>query len=275
MYDGINKTAEMLLDLFSGKNQNDASKRLPLRMVTRGGGQTDGRWNVPAVWSNRENDYNALEWMRDLFLRLNVVMQPSLQFETSRAFIEMFVSKNQKVGEVIKNNIKGIVFEQAENALPSATVCTVVDSESKQELLTYYLLDNNTVTTVADAPNRVQPYRLTVAEIDQSKSTDQRAVAENALLYKDFEHFIAITIDKNHNFYPNLQIGDSVTIVPKVMEMTKGMPPLTDKELATIVIPSVYTGRQVSSESTISKLFFGKFRVEYTDFIQQNYRRQK
>ena len=92
-------------------------------------------------------------------------------------------------------------------------------------------------------------------------------MAEDNLLYSDFNHYISVVIDRNSPMYPkNLEIGDAVKVVPELQEMTDE-DELTDN-YEDKVMDSIYTGRKENSENSQVTLIFGKIRLNYTDLIQ-------
>lgn len=274
LYDGVDGTARILASFFA-TSITDKYMRLPLRFRTSGGGKTGSTYNVPAIWSYTDNAVNVRAWLIDLFDKHNVTLQFRLVFETSRAFIEIYIQHNTTGGRLLKNNIHGLSVKHTEESAASATVCKVIDSETKALLSTWYLLSNNTVTANASASNRVQPYKLTVAEldVDNDDGATAKTVAENAMLYSDFNHYINIKIDRNSAMLPkNLSIGDSVTLVTDMEEMTADIE--IDDHYEDKIWRSVYTGRKESSDSSEITLIFGKIRISYTDIIQMQQAKQ-
>lgn len=197
LYDGVNGTARILASYFA-TSKIDKYRRLPLRVRTSGGGKSDGKYIVPAIWNYSGNTVNLRDWLMDLFNKHNVVLQFRLVFEVSRAYIEILVAHNTTGGRLIKNNIHGLTVKHTEESAASATVCQVIDSETKVLLSTWYLIFDNTVTQNANAENRVQPYKLTVAEFDADNDdgATEQTVAEDALKYSDFNHYINLSINQ-------------------------------------------------------------------------------
>lgn len=268
LYDGVDGTARILASYFA-KSTTDKYKRLPIRVRTSGGGKSGGKYNVPAIWDYEDNTVNLRDWLVELFNKHNVVLQFRLIFETSRAYIEIYVMYNTTGGRLLKNNIHGLTITHTEESSAKATVCQVIDKDTKALLSTWYLLVDNTVTSNKNASNRVQPYKLTVAELDRDNDDGATAqtVAEDALKYSDFNHYISVKVDKNSKMIPkNLSIGDAVTIVTETDEMTAA--DQIDTNCEDRVWKSIYTGRKENSRSSEATLIFGKIRINYTDIIQ-------
>lgn len=262
LYDGVNDTARIIASYFAS-NTVDKFRRLPLRIRTSGGG------SVHALWNYTGNTVNLRTWLVDLFDKHNVVLQFKLAFEVTRAYIDVLVSHNTTGGRLLKNNIHGLTVKHTEESAATATVCQVISQDTKALLSTWYLLSDNTVTTNANAVNRVQPYKLTVAEFDTENDdgATERTVAEDALKYGDFNHYINVTINKQSAMFPkNLQIGDAVTVVTDMEDMTGE--DAVDPNYTEKVYKSIYTGRKESSTSNEVTLIFGKIRISYTDLIQ-------
>ena len=272
-YDAVEDTAQIVASYFAGAG-TDKYRRLPLLVRTSGGGSTGGAYNVSAVWSFTENTINVRDWLITLFNEHNVVVRCKLVFDGDRAYIDVYIFQNTTGGRLLKNNVHGMTITHAEDSSASATVCQVIDKETKAYLSTWYLLADNTVTSSASASNRVQPYKLVVAELDtdNDEGVTAQKVAEDNLLYKDFNHYISVTINRDSAMYPKgLEIGDAVTVVPELEDMEDGES--IDADYSEKVMPSIYTGRKENSEKAEVTLIFGKIRINYTDLIQM--RQQK
>lgn len=231
--------------------------------------------NVGAIWENFDNELNVKSWLLSLFEEYNVVVQCSLVFETDKAYIDVLIRHNTTGGRLLKNNIHSASFEHQEDKSAAATVCIVVDKEDKSYLSTWYLLSDNSVTDNASAANRVLPYSLKVAEFDTDNDdgATEQSVAESALLYQDYNHYISVKINRESEMYPErLNIGDSVKLVPEIFENDKS-DDASGYDSADI-IESIYTGRKESSENNEVTLIFGKMRLNYTDLIQIKEQRQ-
>lgn len=268
LYDGVEDTAQIIASYFAAVG-TDKYRRLPIRIRTSGGGSSGGSYLVPAIWKYTDNSINVRDWLIELFNTHNVVVQFKLVFEVSRAYIELYIFHNTTGGRLLKNNVHGMKLTHAEDSSATATVCQVVDQETKAYISTWYLLSNNTVTTNASAANRVQPYKLVVAELDQDNEdgATARTVAEDNLLYSDFNHYVSVVIDGNSAMYPkSLNIGDAVTIVPETENVYEGDTIAAD--YSGKVMASIYTGRKENSENSQVTLMFGKIRINYTDLIQ-------
>ncbi len=269
LYDGVEGAGRIIAAYYASKN-TDRYKRLPIVVRTSGGGKDgSGKYNVPAIWDYTGNTVNLRTWLVDLFNKHNVIVQFRLVFETSRAYIDVFITHNTTEGHILKNNIHGMTVTHTEDSAAAATVCQVIDSETKTLLSTWYLLSDNTVTMDASSPNRVQPYKLTVSEFDADNDdgATEQTIAEDALRYNDFNHYISVKIDRNSAMMPkDLKIGDAITVVTELDDMMAGDAIVED--YSERVWRSIYTGRKESSDSSEVTLIFGKIRINYTDLIQ-------
>lgn len=274
LYDGVEDTAQMIAAIFASAG-TDRYRRLPIRIRTSGGGRTNGTLNIAAVWKYTDNTFNVKEWLETLFDTHNVTVQCKLVFEVARAYIEIYIAHNTSGGRLVKNNIHAMTITHNEDSSANATVCQVIDSETKALLSTWFLLSDNTVTQDSNDENRVQPYKLTVEEFDSDNDdgATEQSVAENSLLYGDLDHYVKCEFDRNSAMYPkNLNIGDAVTIVPSLEQMT--VDDEIDENYDSKVMHSTYTGRQEDSSNSMVTLIFGKIRVNYTDIIQMRYQRK-
>ena len=269
-YDGVIQTGQIIASYYC-TSVTDRFLRLPLFIRTSGGGRTGSVLNVPAIWTYTDNQFNIKDWLVDLFDTHNVVLQFKLVFEaTERAYIEILITHNTTgKNRIIKANAHGFSFNQSEESGAKATVCQVIDQDTKELLSTWYLTQGNAITSSASASNRIQPYKLTVAEFDSQNEEGVTAqdVARDALLYSDYNHYINVGVDKNAGLYPkNMEIGDPVLLVPEIEPMTPETEIETD--YADKVIQSIYTGRKENSAKGTTTFVFGKIRINYTDIIQ-------
>lgn len=269
-YDGIIQTGQIIGSYYC-TTVTDRYLRLPLFIRNSGGGSTNGEYNVPAIWTYKDNTFNMKDWLIDLFDTHNVVLQFKLVFEaTERAYIEIYISRNANENyRLIKANVHGVTIKQTEETEVKATVCYVIDQNTKALASIWYLTIDNTVTNNKTHSKRMQPFKLTVAEWDSTNEEGVTAedVAKDALLFSDYNHYINIGISRESSMVPkNLQIGDAVKIVPEIDEMTVGQ--TIETEYSDRVFKSIYTGRKESSASSEVTYIFGKIRVNYTDIIQ-------
>lgn len=264
-YDAINDTGLILASYYL--NSPDKNLRLPLVIRTSGG--TD----LTAIWQYDENSFNIKEWLINLFNDKNVVVQMKIVFEVDRGYIDCLISQNTTGGYLIKNNQTAQKITLNETQTNTSTVCTVIDSATKEILSNWYLLQDNTVTEDIEANNRVLPYKLVVAEYDQEEAFDtgatEQQVAEDELLYSEFNNYTEIKIDKNSKVFDNLVIGDSVTIIPEIFSMKQTDELFLEEEYEKYLLNSIYTGRKEKSTESRVTYIFGKGRVNYTDIIQQ------
>ncbi len=258
-YDAINDTGLILASYFL--NTNDKNLRIPLVVRTSGG--TD----LKAIWNFKENSFNLKEWLINLFNDKNIVLQLKIVFEVNRGYIDCLILQNTSGGVLIKNDIASQKIVLNETQTNQDTVCAVVDSETKELLSQWYLLQNNTISENANAINRVMPYKLIVSELNTEENVSEQQAAEEKLLYKEFNNYTEISVDKKDDIYKNLIIGDSVTIVPEIFDMKQNTEIITEYDK--YLIDSVYTGRKENGSSSKVTYIFGKSRVNYTDIIQQ------
>ena len=210
----------------------------------------------------------------DLFDSHNITLTFNLVFTSGYAYIDVLIAQRSNGEKLIKDNISGMEIEQVAESGAAATVCAVIDRNSKELLSTWYLLTDNTVTQNASEPCRVAPYQLAVQEFDSENSdgATEEDAAREALQYNGFNHYIRLTLNKDSRMFPELVIGDNVTIVPEIDDLTPEttIEPIYEDR----VFRSIYTGRKESSESSRVTLIFGKIRVNYTDIIQMRQMRK-
>lgn len=292
-YDAVQDTAKILGAMFCTED-TDRYLRLPLRFIPSG--------NVDALWSYTDDTINLCDWVKDLFDNYNIVLTFGLTFENARSYITVEVKAATGGGWIIKDNIAGMDITHTDDSSAKATVCHVLDKETKKVLQTYYLISSNDITSDPANEDRVQPYKLTTTDADTSDYADYQnadgtftfpntltglaayadyintlqTAAEGALLYSDFNHYISVQIPRDSKMYPTgITLGDSAIIVPEIEDMeTVDGDPFTagiDPNYEDKVWSSIYTGRKEKSNSTLVTLVFGKMRINYTDLVQMKY----
>ncbi len=261
-YNAVSGTGYIIASYFC-TNATDRYLRLPLVIRTSG--------SIDAVWEYSGNTVNIKSWLMDIFNSHNVTLRFRLVFEsTSRAYIEIYITQNTtQAKRLLKGNIHSFKIKHEEDTGSNATVCQVINKDTKALIATYYLLSNNSVTTTASHSLRVFPYKLKVAEFDTENTDGATAinVAKDNLCNTEYNHYLSISLDKNSKCIPdNMEIGDPILVVPTIEKMT--VSDSINNSYADKVYDTIYTGRKESSKSSEITYILGKSRINYTDLIQ-------
>ena len=154
---GISEVATILENYF-GKS-NDWAKVIPLKVITNGDVvDNDGKPKMLWNWSNAS--INVIDWLISLFERYNLSLNWTIDFNIANPISveienskiktkngeldgEIIIHNNRSPyyvvtlsavinsGKIIKDNVKNQIITYTERELPEATVCVIIDKESK------------------------------------------------------------------------------------------------------------------------------------------------
>ena len=269
----------------------DTLKRLPLTVVITGD-VLDEQGNPKMLWTWDNISVNFADWLVELFEKYNVALDWSIDFDTASEkplgerqgkYIVYLTAMKGGNPNLIKDNVAMQTITYTGNELPEATVCYVIDSESKEllkdsesgEPAVYYLAQEKGkyyVTLDTADINRMLPVRTTIIEYkDESKNetgesevvnefVKPRDSAEDTLLPSQYNQAVEVVISNSSKMFDwdLARFGGEYTIVNK-----NG------------TINSNYTGRKETSENNLVTLYFGLGRKNYTDLIQMRMRKQR
>ncbi len=142
---GVDDVIRLLETYFTNKYMKeeyvDPFSILPLAFEANGD-VVDKDGNPRMLWTWKEDSINLVDWLTDLFEKYNLVLSWQIDFDTSKErlanrqprYIVTF-SAITNAGGIIKDNVALQKITYTERAIPDATVCYVIDSESKQVLM--------------------------------------------------------------------------------------------------------------------------------------------
>lgn len=289
-------------------HSRDELKKLPLTIVITGNVK-DENGDPKMLWTWDNMSINFADWLVELFEKYNVVLNWSTDFDTTKdiGFVEMHPNVDFDVEidalfarrtpqfvvylsamkggnpNLIKDNVAMQTITYTGEELPEATVCYVIDSESKDLLIdsengepaVYYLAQEKGkyyVTLDTNDGFRMRPVRTTIIEYKagETKSESESEVvtkevtprdsAEDTLLPSQYNQAVEVVINNSSKMFDwdLARFGGEYTIVNK-----NG------------TINSNYTGRKETSENNLVTLYFGLGRKNYTDLIQMRMRKQR
>ncbi len=132
---GINVVVEVLKAWFV--DTNDKFKRLPIKFLTSGD-VFDDTGKPKMLWSWSNDSINIVDWLVELFTLYNLSLSWSIDFNTALPLAKRApqyvctLSAITNSGGIIKDNVAMQTITYTTKDLPDATVCVVIDSESKE-----------------------------------------------------------------------------------------------------------------------------------------------
>ncbi len=280
----------------------DELKKLPLTIVTTGAVLgDDGKSKM--IWTWQDVSINFVDWLVELFEKYNVVLDWSIDFDTTKdiGFVEMYPNVDLDVEidtlfsrrnprfvvylsamkggnpNIIKDNVAMQTITYTGEELPDATVCYIVDSETKELVIDensndgiYYLCQKDGeyyITQSFDDEYRMLPVKTKIVEFNQQEESDTNTepvtlldTAKDTLLPSQYNQAIEVVIKNDSKMFDwdLARFGGEYIIINKNGK-----------------INSNYTGRKETSENNNVTLYFGLGRKNYTDLIQMRLRKQR
>jgi len=226
-------------------NTADAKRRLPLDIRTFGE-------DLGAVWADDSASIDVLEFIDYLFDHYNVYLDFALDFINDK--IICTITKNSTQGLVLKDNIKLSKPELDNNELPKENKAILYTKGTGAIKATYYLLQDDSITTNANAANRVLPPATKYIEWDEVDAIKEgytmEQLARAELGGNIYNHCIKYKLAKKQTMVNpiNFRPGDRITIVYE------------DRSY-----DSIYTGMKFKMNDTFYTCIFGKTRIDFTD----------
>jgi len=226
-------------------NTSDPKKKLPIEFRTFG-------QDTNAVWTDDGATIDTIAFIDFLFDHYNVYLDFEMDFQGNKLICSII--KNSTQGYVIKDNIKMSKPELDNNELPKENKAILYNKSNGQTRATYYLLQDDSITTNANHANRIIPPSTKYIEYDEVDAIKEgytmEQLARSELGGNIFNHCIqyklakAQTMVKATAFRP----GDRVTIIYENREYN-----------------SIFTGLKFKMKDTFYTCIFGKTRIDFTD----------
>jgi len=233
---------------------DDNQKKLPLMFERRGTASN-------AVWTDDGDTLNISDLIQCAFDNHNVFLDFDIDFAQNK--IVCRIVKNTTTGWVIKDNIKLSTPTFDKNELPNYNKAVVYNADTGTTAGTYYLLENNTVTTNAAASLRLLPVQTKYISYDPGKGYTPQEVAASELQGNIYAHCIQYKLSKEQRLVNpfSFNYGDGVTIVYNGREYN-----------------SIFTGLKYTKGDPYITCLFGKTRIDFTDrlkqYIEKRYRKK-
>ena len=254
-FDGVSALNTILTRAFI--TAADPRRRLPLeiRML----GVCSG-----AVWVDDGSSFNVVDFIDYLFDHYNIYLDFSLDFINDR--IICTIIHNTSRGRTLKDNIKLSRPELDSNELPNENVAVLFNKGTGVIRSTFYLLQNNTLSTNANAHNRILPPAARYVEWDDvdaiREGYTQQELAFSEIGGNIYNHYILYKLAKKQTMVTpdHFRYGDMVTIIYDDGRQYE----------------SIFTGIRFKKNDPFFSMLFGKTRVDFSDRMKiHNNRRFK
>lgn len=134
---GTQYIADIIQLYFGGAD--DPYRRLPLKVYTDGD-VLDDNGNPKMVWTWEDNQINFVDWLVDIFEKYNVVLNWDIDFDIANKLTDrkpyyiVRLSALTNSPKIIKDNVNEVMqmITYTEKQLPEATVCSIIDKETKE-----------------------------------------------------------------------------------------------------------------------------------------------
>lgn len=223
----------------------DAKRKLPLDIRTFG-------IDLNAVWTDDSNTIDIVQFIDYLFDHYNVFVEFEIDFANNR--LVCTISKNDTQGLVLKDNIKLSKPEVDNNELPKENKVILFRKETGVVQATYYLLQDNSITTNANHENRILPPSTKYIEWDEVDAIKEgytmEQLARGELSGNIYNHCIKYQLAKKQTMVraTEFRYGDRITIIYE------------DR-----AYESIFTGLKFKMKDSFYTCIFGKTRIDFTD----------
>jgi hypothetical protein len=148
-------------------NTTDLKRKLPLQVRTFGE-------ELNAVYTDDSDTINMLDFIDEMFDKHNIYLDFDIDFTNNKIMVT--IAQNDTAGYVIKDNIKLSTPEFDNNELPKENKAILFNKTTGATAGTYYLLQDNTITTNQANVGRLWPPQtkyIAWDEVDAIKITIQ------------------------------------------------------------------------------------------------------
>lgn len=226
-------------------NTSDPKRRLPLVIRTFGE-------DLNAVWTDDSNTLDVVEFIDSMFDRYNIIVEFEIDFLHSQIIVS--IVKNDTEGYVLKDNIKLSKPEVDNNELPKENKVILFDKNNGTVRGTYYLLQDNSITSNAAHEKRILPPTTKYVEWDEMDAIKEgytmEELARGELGGNIYNHCIQYKLAKKQTMVrpTNFRYGDKITIIYE------------DRQY-----DSIFTGLKFKLNDPYYTCIFGKTRIDFTD----------
>jgi len=236
----------------------DTLRNLPLEIRTFG-------QDLDAVWVDDSDTIDLLEFIDWCFDHYNVYLAFDIDFVNKKIVVDII--KNATEGLLLKDNIKLSKPEFDSNELPRENRALLFNKYTGVIVRSFFLLQNNTLTTNASHAQRLFPVSTRFVEWDEIEAIregyTQEQLAKSELQGNIYNHHVQVRLAKKQTMVParRFNYGDQVKIVYEGRSYD-----------------SIFTGLKYRKDDPFYTCIFGKARIDFTDrmkiFNQRHYQRR-
>ncbi len=239
-------TADIIENIY--KNNDDDLQNIPVDVNIKSAGIFNSALNL------KDNIHNLYEIIIKSFDKYNIIIESYINIANKKIIFEIDEINSSKLNlEMNLPNILDSYFMLKDNQ-DSINKITLVNKDNEEQQVTYYLLDDNSITEDKNHVNRITHVNFTYEYIQSSDDFSEQAhqSAVDRLKKVKYNNLIEIVTLTNNRIIDvsNLKIGQIFNII-------------TDNQ----TIESILTGYETISESKI-KLIFGKLRIDLTKILK-------
>ena len=255
-FDGVQGLKVLLNYAFIQTNDN--KKKLPLELRTFGS-------DTSCVYTSDDDTISILDFIDWLFDTYNIYLDFSIDFVNNKVVCK--IAKNSTEGYIIKDNIRLSKPQFDSNEMPTYNKVVFYNQDLGTEEGTFYLLDDNTITSDSTNAHRVLPTQSKYVSWDETAAIREGYTmidkAKSELCGNIYNHCILYKLAKNQTMVKckNFRYGDKVTIIYE------------DREYQ-----SIFTGLKYNMYDPYYTCVFGKTRIDFTDrmkmYNDKRYRRK-
>ena len=250
-----------ILNMYFG-NANDWARELPLKIITDGDVLTENG-EVAMLWNWSNVSINVVDWLVNLFERYNVSLSWVIDFNIANP-ITVELDSNGKIrtengeidgkiiihnnrnpfyvvtlsavtnsGKIIKDNVSNLTITYTERELPEATVCVIIDKETKdvvmlpsgeKNLLNPQLSKTNKRLLLSDYGGETTQDDNTSNISGLIKVKAKQKYVLSFIKYDGSERYITVyDKDKKYIGYSQYQISETDGFVAKILEVPETM----------------------------------------------------
>ena len=240
-------------------NTPDSLRRLPLTIRTFG-------QNLAAVWTDDSDTIDLLEFIDWAFDHYNVYLAFDIDFANKRIVVDII--KNDTEGLMLKDNIKLSKPEFDSNELPRENRALLFNKYTGVIANSFFLLQNNTLTTNQAHALRLYPVSTRYVEWDEidaiREGYTQEELAFSEIGGQIYNHHVQVRLAKKQTMVParRFNYGDQVKIIYEGRSYD-----------------TIFTGIKFRKDDPFYICIFGKARIDFTDrmkiFNQRQYARRQ
>ena len=206
---GVGVVISLLKHYFSNADKGsldyDELKNLPITFVADGD-VLDDEGNPKMLWTWSNDSINIVDWLTELFEKYNLSLNWDIDFDISNNNLKsrnekyiVTLSSITKSGGIVKDNVAMQTITYTVKELPDATVCRVIDSNSKE--LCY----------ISSGVNLLNPATVTENEYIARSGTNWVSGKSDSEHYPNTNISGYISFDYKSKYTYSQNIGDTVT----------------------------------------------------------------